>query len=215
MSWHYLPELAAGCLEADSSAGVPSAPWKKSRTAERCCCDANGTVCWTCSRSGTTSERSTEEYFVAWWMSFLRVSRANPLVPQAEVDWSQKISGPRSFGSPMRYSPSWYLSKMSLPHDYTDLCCPLPKWAHLILEDDCGFVATPTTMANQWAPSMQKHPGCRRLTKLFGKPTPTIYEWLMGWPIGWTALEPLGMDRFQPWLDAHGNYSSTGDPSHD
>jgi hypothetical protein len=29
-------------------------------------------------------------------------------------------------------------------------------------------------------------------------------EWLMGWPIGWTDLRPLAMDRFRQWLDSHG-----------
>jgi hypothetical protein len=33
---------------------------------------------------------------------------------------------------------------------------------------------------------------------------PNWTEWLMGWPIGWTACEPLGMDRFRQWCDLHG-----------
>jgi hypothetical protein len=37
-----------------------------------------------------------------------------------------------------------------------------------------------------------------------GQLNPDWVEWLMGWPIGWTALEPLEMDRFQQWLDSHG-----------
>lgn len=37
-----------------------------------------------------------------------------------------------------------------------------------------------------------------------GQLNPNWVEWLMGWPIGWTALEPLATDRFQQWLDAHG-----------
>lgn len=34
--------------------------------------------------------------------------------------------------------------------------------------------------------------------------SPMWVEWLMGWPIGWTGLEPLGMDKFQQWLQQHG-----------
>ena len=37
-----------------------------------------------------------------------------------------------------------------------------------------------------------------------GKLNPTWVEWLMGWPIGWTDLKPLGMDKFQQWLQQHG-----------
>ena len=32
----------------------------------------------------------------------------------------------------------------------------------------------------------------------------SISEWLMGWPIGWTDLKPLEMDKFQQWYDSHG-----------
>ena len=39
-----------------------------------------------------------------------------------------------------------------------------------------------------------------------GQLNPEWVEWLMGWPIGWTALEPLAMDRYQRWLRLHGNY---------
>ena len=31
-----------------------------------------------------------------------------------------------------------------------------------------------------------------------------LREWMMGWVIGWTALEPLAMDRFRLWLRLHG-----------
>jgi hypothetical protein len=33
---------------------------------------------------------------------------------------------------------------------------------------------------------------------------PAWVEWLMGWPIGWTDLKPLGTDRFQQWRHSHG-----------
>lgn len=34
-----------------------------------------------------------------------------------------------------------------------------------------------------------------------GSLNPTWVEWLMGWPLGWTALEPLEMDRFREWFE--------------
>ncbi len=36
-----------------------------------------------------------------------------------------------------------------------------------------------------------------------GQLNPAWVEWLMGWPIGWTALAPLAMDRFQEWQRQH------------
>lgn len=37
-----------------------------------------------------------------------------------------------------------------------------------------------------------------------GQLNPPWVEWLMGWPVGWTDLKPLGMDKFQQWLNSHG-----------
>jgi hypothetical protein len=36
-----------------------------------------------------------------------------------------------------------------------------------------------------------------------GHLNPEWVEWLMGWPIGHTALEPLAMDRYREWLQQH------------
>jgi len=35
---------------------------------------------------------------------------------------------------------------------------------------------------------------------------PELPEWLMGWPIGWSDLKPLAMDKYQLWLQQHGDY---------
>jgi hypothetical protein len=37
-----------------------------------------------------------------------------------------------------------------------------------------------------------------------GQLNPDWTEWLMGWPIGWTALKPLATGRFRKWLAQHG-----------
>jgi hypothetical protein len=42
-----------------------------------------------------------------------------------------------------------------------------------------------------------------------GQLNPTWVEWLMGWPIGWTALQPLAMDKFREWQRQHGGDSTT------
>ncbi|MDN3562143.1 hypothetical protein QWY95_19750 [Halomonas neptunia] len=36
-----------------------------------------------------------------------------------------------------------------------------------------------------------------------GQLNPTWVEWLMGWPIGWTELKPLEMDKFREWQRQH------------
>ena len=71
----------------------------------------------------------------------------------------------------------------------------------------------PTPSANEDAAGrpgskMQKmlgnHPDVRNQGA--GTLNPTWVEWLMGWPLGWTALEPLEMDRFRLWCEQHGIY---------
>jgi hypothetical protein len=37
-----------------------------------------------------------------------------------------------------------------------------------------------------------------------GQLNPMWVEWLMGWPVGWTDLQPLETDKFQKWQDEHG-----------
>lgn len=39
-----------------------------------------------------------------------------------------------------------------------------------------------------------------------GQLNPTWVEWLMGWPLGWTDLKPLAMDKFQQWRQMHGRF---------
>ena len=45
-----------------------------------------------------------------------------------------------------------------------------------------------------------------------GTLSPDWTEWLMGWPIGLTASEPLATDKFQQWLRSHG--VSSADQQH-
>jgi hypothetical protein len=40
-----------------------------------------------------------------------------------------------------------------------------------------------------------------------GQLNPTWVEWLMGWPLGWTDLKPLEMDKSLSAQQQHGNYS--------
>jgi hypothetical protein len=39
-----------------------------------------------------------------------------------------------------------------------------------------------------------------------GTLNPTWVEWLMGWPLGWTDLKRLEMDKYQLWQQQHGGF---------
>ena len=65
-------------------------------------------------------------------------------------------------------------------------------------EDACG---KPTGKMQKM---LGNHPDVRNTGS--GTLNPTWVEWLMGWPIGWTDLEPLETDRLAEWLQSHGGY---------
>ncbi len=37
-----------------------------------------------------------------------------------------------------------------------------------------------------------------------GKLSPALHLWMLAWPTGWNALDPLGMDKIQQWRRSHG-----------
>ncbi len=76
-----------------------------------------------------------------------------------------------------------------------------------------GFVRMPPPASSDWKGSSK--PGQRRgqltdpTTEVIpagGRLNPTFVEWLMGWPIGSTALSPLAMDRFREFVQQHGGF---------
>lgn len=95
---------------------------------------------------------------------------------------------------------------------------PLPMWVASMAVEGGGLLPTPTAKANHDARSMSKWPAYKTYHAwLHGRKTsPELWEWMMAWPIGWTDSRPLGMARFQQWLQWHGASSSgTFVPVHD
>lgn len=41
-------------------------------------------------------------------------------------------------------------------------------------------------------------------------PNPSLSEWMMGWPIGWTELQQLETAKFQQWLEDWASKNSAG-----
>jgi hypothetical protein len=66
----------------------------------------------------------------------------------------------------------------------------------------------PTPVANDaknnGGPSQMRRDAPNLNAVVGGQLNPRWVEWLMGWPIGWTSLEPLATGRFLQWLRQHG-----------
>ena len=76
-----------------------------------------------------------------------------------------------------------------------------------------GFVRMPTPASSDWKGSSK--PGQRRgqltdpaqgVVPAGGRLNPEFVEWLMGWPIGSTALSHLEMARFREFVQQHGGF---------
>jgi hypothetical protein len=76
------------------------------------------------------------------------------------------------------------------------------------LETIVGRVQFPTPTAHNAKegnyPSERKRNTPTLATHAGGKLNPMWVEWLMGWPLGWTDLKPLGMDKFHCVPQQHG-----------
>lgn len=80
------------------------------------------------------------------------------------------------------------------------------------LNDEVAMWPTPTKVTNSGGAALCKWGGAGARAKLKtmvtpeelnGSLNPLWVAWLMGWPIGWTSLEPLETDKYQSWLRWH------------
>jgi DNA (cytosine-5)-methyltransferase 1 len=69
-------------------------------------------------------------------------------------------------------------------------------------------------VANHHSANLRHEPGRRSgeslqsmATQRGGRLSPSFVERMMNWPVGWTDLEPLAMDKYQQWYASHGECS--------
>nr|WP_062738999.1 hypothetical protein [Ralstonia mannitolilytica] len=155
------------------------------------------------------------EDVLTWFLAAFYVNHIAQRLPEKTL---QMISGRKCNGSWQMSLPGTYLPRTSndarLMQRPTTLsrwvtkpsALPLERktWVRTTFGNDIGFLHTPTVTANYAAPSMQKWPSARAFVRVFGKPTPTNHEWLMGWPPGWTDSRPLETDKYLSWQQLHG-----------
>lgn len=230
MSWHYLQEQEAACWDRDSLDGAPSALLSLIPTAAKCCSPDKETDYSTGSQSGTTLGRSMANHGEGTSTSSLEGFRARTSQRPEAVKESAGFGagcGPRWRGSFVKYDHdmcSWKTHQCSLFEGLESFSEIWPRWG-LMLDGECwelvpavpgtkgggsGSWPTPTardykgySTRNRWTvPNVLK----QLFPKTSGAPHPRFIESLMGWPIGWTALEPLETDKFQQWLDLHGAF---------
>lgn len=223
MSWLFSRALVEEFLEANCLGGARSVLLSGTPMPHGFSHSAKTTDRFQPSRYGMTLARLTEDLGAELLTWFRGASPAKSTAAHLEGAAWRKTSGRSNCGS-------WQmpLHGLSLPRTsharpstqrpttskrWVTKCDALPyrrqTWALTTFGSGIGYLHTPTHTANYACRSMQKWPNCREYVRVFGKPTPTNHEWLMGWPIGWTGLQPLGTDRFRAWQQQHSARSDT------
>jgi len=218
MSWHFSRALVVDCLQRSSLAGGIPALSSYLNTADAfLSSDKMNDTLEIHSRFGMTFVPLTADRGAGSLMLCLEASLAKPTAPL-----QPETTQPTRFG--LKCAESWQMSLpgTSLPKTYKETQLIKPQtnakrwatklerfpyqrktWVQTTFGNDIGYLHTPTTQGNYCAASMQKWPSCRNYKQAFGKVSPESHEYLMGWPIGWTGLKPLEMDRFQQWQLRH------------
>jgi len=70
----------------------------------------------------------------------------------------------------------------------------------------CSAMAARLTDQGNRFPNLETVMAHSDPTTVGGQLNPTWVEWLMGWPLGWTDLKPLGTDKFLLWQQQHSDF---------
>ena len=218
MNWLFSQALVEEYLAANCLDGEQSAQLSGSHIQQAYCAPDKMTAFSRLSQFGMTFKPLMESRGEELLMSYLAGFHAKPIPQQRQAAIQRTTFG-------LRCGESWQMSlpHTSLPKTSAELqltkqqttvnrWVTKPKqlpyqrktWVLTTFGKDIGYLHTPTTMANFLAKSMQKWNSCKAWTKTFGLITPNHYEWLMGWPLGWTDLKQLEMGKSHCAQQPHG-----------
>ena len=219
MSWLFSRALVEAYSEATCSDGARSALLSGSPTPQAYLPPDRMTAFSRLSRFGMTFAPLTADRGEALLTLYLAAFRAKPIPRRLRERTLRMISGRKCGGSWQMSLPGTYLPKMLADERSIGRQTTLSQWVTLsdawkyrrqtwaltTYGAGIGYLHTPTTIANFCAPSMQKHPSCRARRKVFGAVSPSAFEYLMGWPLGWTDLKPLATDKSHSALQQRGD----------
>lgn len=227
MSWLFSRVLVEEYSQASSLDGAQSALWSETPTPQASWSRAKTMGACLLSRSGMTSARLMGDHGKAALTSYLEAFPARTSPAQAREQGStepDQASGPKWRESFARWDPdssSWKTRPSSLGGGSTVYSGTWPRWG-MMRDGGCWARATqapPTGEIESGSWPTPREQSSRRkcisrtprnkcnLEEVVGERAPGAplgylnppwVEWLMGWPIGWTALEPLATDKSPP-----------------
>ena len=221
MSWHYSRVLVEEYLEATSLDGGRYVPLKTNPTPSLYSSNAKMMAFCHRSPSGMTCEPLMENSgggVLTWFREGFHARTYPYAEGEPESMVTSRVCGrkwPGSFAKYDRDSSLWRTRQQSFIKDSDEFSATWPRWGMVLdgecsrlrtLEHDtsvtgCGSMPTPCCYGNGGTGNTKKWASLG-VTRC--KMNPSHQEWLMLWPIGWAALTPLAMDKFQQWFDSHG-----------
>ena len=238
MSWHYLQGQEVESWEGNSLDGAPSALLRLIPTPAKCSSPVSEMASSSPSQSGTMCGPSTVSHGEAGLMSSRAGSPASgsPLPARKKASTTRTLpSGTKWPESLARFDPptsSWKTPHSSLLEGWDKfsgtwprsglmrhgIVFPLRSWARLKPGKGSGLLPTLVKAdgkgsRNGTAKGRTPSAGITVTDWLWlnigpGMLHPESAEWMMLWPIGWTALTALGTDKFQEWFHSHSQHSS-------
>ena len=236
MSGHYLQGRAAASWEGCSTTGAPSALLRLIPIAGKSSFKGRKKGSLKSSQFGMMYAPSTVNLGKVTSTLSLEGSPARTSAPQEKVlDWRVKdrVSGKTLRGSSARFDHatfSWRIALASQGLGLTKFSVTWPRWGSMrngvcwalptqerpTYGNGSGFWPTPNASDHIQRKTSASWKAKGRVNFVLSNPeitgvtggqlNPPWVEWLMGWPIGWTDLEPLETDKFRQWLHSHLNY---------
>lgn len=205
MSWLFSRALVAEYSAVTCSAGAPSAPSNGNHTPQAYCAPDKTTAFSRLSRFGMTCAPLTADRGEALLTSYLAAFHAKTSAPPAKGVASRPAAAdcgkkwPESSVKYCRATSSWRTHRFLWDEALPWSSVTLPRWGMTL---DGVVLQHPTSER----PISATVSGAllRDGEKAGGALNPTWVELLMGWPLGWTDLKPLAMDKFREWQQQHG-----------
>jgi len=228
MSWLFSRVLVEEFSEVISSDGEPSAPSSGNAIPQAYCAPDKMTGFSRLFRFGMTFKPLTEDRGQELLTLYLAGFPARTSVPlgggQASPE-ANRAYGKKWQGLLGKYDPATHTLKTAQCSLFEDLklsSVTLPRWGSMqtgelyqrqtlvrhTSERESGLWPTPTAHnakeTNAQSEALRNEPTLA--SQVGGHLNPTWVEWLMGWPLEWTDLKPLEMDKFQEWQQQHSNF---------
>jgi len=217
MSWLYSQALVEEYLEGNSWDGEQSAPLNGSHTQLAYYAPDKMTDFSRLSQFGMMYKPLTENLGRELLTLYLAAFHAKTLAPQEKAQGlteNEAECGEKWHASFTKYDPdlhSWKTHQCSLLGDLDEFSETWPQWG-LMRDGECweqrtleqnirgtesGLWPTPKAASGggNSGGANSRRTAIQNGLYIPSSINPNLYEWLMGWPLGWTDLKPLATDK--------------------